>query len=111
MVFHDAPYASMTFMHYVEDRCRARLPVDLYLPEPVGVRLRDGSGRERLVRHRVFAPEARARRRFEAIEQALVAAAELRDRAVGGTRLRAVRARAVLARAEGLLAAGQGFYR
>ena len=45
-LFIDAPYSSLTFMHYAEDYFRARLPLALYDPTPATLRIRDSAGAE-----------------------------------------------------------------
>jgi len=97
LLFFDAPYSSMTFVHYVEDICRDRLPVALYDPEPMTIRVRDAAGGERAVRHLVFSAEARQRRHFTPIEAALRRDGWLVTARVGNTRLQCVAAQDVLA--------------
>jgi len=110
LLFFDAPYSSMTFMHHVEDLCRERLPVELYDPAPVTIRVLDDAGRERAVRHLVFSAAARARRHFAPIEAALRRDGLLRAGRVGNTRLLCVPARAVVTCARRLVDEGTGFY-
>lgn len=109
-VFIDAPYNALTFMHYVEDSHCARLPVTLYEPTPVQVRMVDGDGRERRVAQYCFSAEARARRHFVVVEEALRRSGQLREAAVGNSRLLAVRASDVLATATAVLDAGGSYY-
>lgn len=110
ILFFDAPYTSMTFVHYVEDACRDRLPMALYDPEPVAIRVRDDAGREREVRHVVFSAEARHRRNFKLIEAALRRDGAIRTARVGNSRLLCVAARDVLACGVRLVDEGTGFY-
>jgi aminoglycoside 3-N-acetyltransferase len=110
-LFLDAPYSALTFMHYVEDCFRGRLPVELYAPEPAIVRVRDARGREIRLRQYCFSAAARARRNFAPIEQKLRAEGRMRGLRVGNSRLLAVRARDVLDCAAALLEQGAGFYR
>jgi aminoglycoside 3-N-acetyltransferase len=111
LLFYDAPYSAMTFMHYVEDRCRDDLPVALYGEEPVLVRVRDAAGRERSVRQYYFSAAARERRHFAPIEALLETRGQLRRARAGNSQLLCVDARDVLAAATSLLADGRGFYR
>jgi aminoglycoside 3-N-acetyltransferase len=110
-LFFDAPYRSLTFMHYVEDCFRDRLPVPLYDPTPFMLRVKEPSGRELRVRQFVFSQAARARRNFAAIEAILRRERLLQTARVGNTRLLCVSARTVLDSARRLVEEGQGFYR
>jgi aminoglycoside 3-N-acetyltransferase len=109
-LFYDAPYSSLTFMHYIEDLFRERLPVALYDPEAVALRVRDASGRELRVRQFFFSREARARRNFTTIEQALLRDGRLQTARIGNTRLLSVSARSVVECASRLTEQGTGFY-
>jgi aminoglycoside 3-N-acetyltransferase len=110
LLFFDAPYSSMTFMHYVEDVCRERLPVELYDPTPMTIRVRDDAGGEREVPHLVFSASARARRHFAPIEAGLRRDGALRVARVGNTRLMCVSAHDVVTCALRLVDEGPGFY-
>jgi aminoglycoside 3-N-acetyltransferase len=110
-LFLDAPYSALTFMHFVEDHFRSRLPVELYDPEPVTVRVRDHQARERRLRHHCFAAAARSRRHFAPIEAKLRAEGRMRELRVGRSRLLGVSARDVFDCAAGLVEQGSGFYR
>lgn len=111
LLFYDASYSSMTFMHYVEDHFRARLPVALYDDEPVALTIREPDGGERQLRQYFFSRDARERRHFAPVEQALRESGALRETAVGRSTLLCVDAGAVVAAAGALLDAGSGFYR
>lgn len=111
LLFYDASYSSMTFMHYVEDHYRERLPVALYDDEPVALTIRDADGSERQIRQYFFSREARDRRHFAPVEQALRDSGALRETTVGRSTLLCVGARDVLDAAGALLDAGTGFYR
>lgn len=110
-LFLDASYSSLTFMHYVEDHFRDRLPVELYDPEVATVRVRDGAGCEFRLRHQCFSATARARRNFALIEGKLRADGRMREVRVGRSRLLGVRARDVFDCAAALVEQGTGFYR
>jgi aminoglycoside 3-N-acetyltransferase len=110
-LFYDAPYGSLTFMHYVEDRFRDRLPVELYDPEPMMLRVKDASGRDHQVRQFVFSKAARERRNFAPIEQRLRQEGRIRTTRVGNTHLLRVKARDVVDCADRLVREGTGFYR
>jgi aminoglycoside 3-N-acetyltransferase len=109
-LFYDAPFSSLTFMHYVEDRFRDRLPVDPYDPAPAAIRVRDVAGRESSVRQYFFSGAARGRRAFGRVERALLAAGCLRTTRVGNSRVMAVRASDVVECSKRLIEAGPGVY-
>lgn len=110
-LFFDAPYGSLTFMHYVEDTFRDRLPVSLYDPAPVSLRLIDADGEERVVRQYFFSQAARERRHFAPIEQALRQQGAMRTGKIGSSQLLCVAAQDVVSSARELLEHGAGFYR
>jgi aminoglycoside 3-N-acetyltransferase len=110
-VFLDAPFSSLTFMHYVEHLHRHTLPAGLYHAEAAVVKLVDLSGHERLVRQFYFSKAARAHRSFAAVERALVEEGTMRTARVGGSRLLRVRAKDVVAAADRLVARGEALYR
>lgn len=110
-LFFDAPFGSLTFMHYVEDYFRDRLPVALYEPEAVTLRVTVPSGGEIAVRQLVFSRSARARRDFAAIERALLREGMMRSVRMGNTRVLGVSARNVVDCARTLVEQGPGFYR
>lgn len=109
-LFFDAPYRSLTFMHYVEDLFRERLPVPLYGERPVTLRVKDASGREVKVPQYVFSLAARTRRNFGAIEDRLVRESLMRAARVGNTHLLCVGARSVVECTRRLVEEGEGFY-
>jgi aminoglycoside 3-N-acetyltransferase len=110
-LFYDAPYTSLTFMHYVEDMFQPRLPFALYDPVPAVMRVLDDSGVEHETQQYFFSREARERRNFGVVEAALRRDAAIRSAKVGNTRLLSVAARDVVATAGRLLEQGQGFFR
>jgi aminoglycoside 3-N-acetyltransferase len=109
-LFFDAPFSSLTFMHYVEDAFAERLPVALYDPAPATLRVRDAAGREFGVEQFFFSREARSRRNFPAIERALRQQGALRSTRVGNSRLLLTAARDVVDCARRLVEQGPGFY-
>lgn len=110
-LFFNAPFSSLTFMHYVEDRFRRQLPVELYDPEAATLRVKEPSGRELAVRQFFFSEAARARRNFAPIEQSVLREGSMRTARVGNTRLMSVSARSVVECAGRLVEQGDGFYR
>ena len=109
-LFFDAPYSSLTFMHYVEDAFRQQLPVELYDANAAMVRVKDASGRELHVRQFFFSEAARARRNFSVVQASLAGERALRSARVGNTQLLMVGARRLVDCAERLVRQGTGFY-
>lgn len=110
-LFLDAPFRSLTFMHYVEDHLRSRLPLELYDATTVAMRVKDRSGRDLTVRNYFFSEAARDRRDFAPVERALQQEQSLQRARIGNTRLLCVSARSVLDCAGRLLDEGTGFYK
>lgn len=110
-LFFDAPFRSLTFMHYIEHQFRDRLPVELYDSTAVSMRAKDQSGRDLTVRNFFFSEEARDRRNFAPVERALRQERSLQAARIGNTRLLSVSARSVLECAGRLLNDGTGFYK
>jgi aminoglycoside 3-N-acetyltransferase len=70
VVFFNVPFATMTLFHYLEHLVEKTLPFPLYLNEDFDVPSIDSSGAEKLVRTRVFSPEAvRLRRPFTLMKE------------------------------------------
>lgn len=106
----DAPFSSITFTHFVEDRLAHTLAVPLYSPvlhtgTVVGP---DGERHARDVR--VLSSEANALRRDAVLEDWLVEQAVLNRLRVGNTRLLALRAADMTAATERLVASGRHFF-
>jgi aminoglycoside 3-N-acetyltransferase len=110
-LFLDAPYRSLTFMHFVEDALQEHLPVRLYDETPAVVRVRNAAGEERQVRQFFFSQEARDRRDFRPIEERLTRDGRLKTARIGNSRLIKVDARDVVDCARALVADGTGFFR
>jgi aminoglycoside 3-N-acetyltransferase len=110
-LFLDAPYRSLTFMHFVEDALREHLPVRLYDETPAVLRVRDAAGEERPVRQFFFSQEARDRRDFRAIEERLKREGRFKTARIGNSQLIRVDASDVIDCARALVAEGTGFFR
>ncbi len=96
VLFLDASFSSLTFMHYVEDLHRDCFPFELYDAAKLPVRVRDRHGRERLVAQRVFSSTLRARRTFDNVEKALRERGLLHARRLGNSSLMVTDVRDVL---------------
>jgi len=69
--FFDAPFATFTFFHFLEDFVKDRLPFSLYTHKLFEVKVIDRDGRERMVNTYVFSPDAIQRRQFHVLERQL----------------------------------------
>jgi len=70
VVFFNVPFATMTLFHYLEHLVEGMLPFPLYLNEDFDVPSIDSSGTKKVIRTRVFSPEAvRLRRPFTLMKE------------------------------------------
>ena len=109
-LFFDAPFRSLTFMHYVEDLYADALPVPLYADEFATVRARTRRGEVIELRQAVFSKPARERRDFEAVERELIANHLLEQRRLGNSTLLSIRVRDVLECVGRMMDDGRSFY-
>lgn len=110
LLFYDAIFRSLTFVHYVEDRWGDRLPVRLYEDEPATIPVKLPGDRLFESRQFLFSKIARERRNFSAIENALTTSGQLVSGRIGNTNLLLTSARDVLLAADSLVENGDGFY-
>lgn len=106
----DAPFSTITFTHYVEDRISARLPFPLYEPEPLQGIVVDYEGRRREVPVRVLSEHANRLRREASLIAELDKAMLICRLRVGNTRLMLLDARAMADHVDRWVAAGGGFF-
>jgi aminoglycoside 3-N-acetyltransferase len=106
----DAPFASFTFTHFVEDQLADTLQVPLYDPEPVCGRVvdQDGANSEQWVR--VLSAQANSLRREHRLVEKLKKEGLLHQERIGHTSLIWIRARDLLAGARSLVAEGTHFF-
>lgn len=69
--FFDAPFATFTFFHFLEDFVKDRLPFPLYTENLFEVQVIDRDGNQRTVNTYVFSPDAIQRRQFHVLEREL----------------------------------------
>lgn len=110
VLFFDAAFRTFTFVHLIEDRSKDCLPVSLYEAEPARINMRLPDGKEIQSRQFLFSAEARERRNFATIENALRANGKLKQKKVGNTQLLFTTAQDVVTTADELLANNVGFY-
>ncbi|MDD3352549.1 AAC(3) family N-acetyltransferase [Zoogloea sp.] len=83
----DAPFASFTYTHFVEDQLEASLPCPLYEPVPVEGQVLDADGHLLRCPVRVLSAEANRLRREVRLVEHLKQAGVLREGKLGNTRL------------------------
>lgn len=92
VLFFDVPFNTFTFIHFLEDRVKDRIPFPLYRPEPVAARAIDREGRERVVMTSVFSEEAVRSRRPEVLGEQLGRSGAIRRTRIGRSTLMLVAA-------------------
>ena len=95
-LFYDASFESLTFMHYVEHRLQAHLPVSPYSDQARAMSVVDASGRQLQVWHYLYQKAARERRSFSAVEKALTTSGALNSSKLGNSTVMLVDSQAVV---------------
>lgn len=106
----DAPFSSITFTHFVEDRLAHTLAVPLYSPVLHTGIVVGPDGERHMSEVRVLSSEANALRRDALLEDWLVEQGVLGRLRVGNTRLLVLRAGDMTAATERLVASGRHFF-
>ena len=106
----DAPYSSITFTHFLEDRIKGQLPVSLYEPEPMEGWVIDHQGQSLRVPTCVISKQANAARNEDAFFAALDRANEIAKARVGNTDLRCISCRSMLDRLDQLVTTGGSLF-
>jgi aminoglycoside 3-N-acetyltransferase len=110
VVFFNVPFATMTLFHYLEHLVEKTLPFPLYLNEDFDVPSIDSSGARKLVRTRVFSPEAvRLRRPFTLMKE-LDRLHLVKRKRLGNSRLTSVAAVDAIETTNQMSQAGKLFY-
>ena len=97
-------------MHYVEDQYRDELPVSLYDSEPVQLTVKLPNDDTIVSKQYLFSAQARERRNFETIENAMRSSGRLVADKIGNTELLFCRAQDVVDTTDELMKSGTGFY-
>ena len=106
----DAPFSTITFTHYLEDRIAATLPFDLYEPELMLGRVIDRDGGEHDVPTRVLSEAANSLRREVRLVQALDALGLIKRFRVGNTRFLLIECEPMTQCVDNMIAEGKGFF-
>ncbi len=106
----DAPFSTVTFTHFLEDRIRHSLAVPFYEAAPIAGTVIDGQGNRLTVPTLVITEAANQARREPRLVARLEAAGAIRRARLGNTRLAVLDARAMVAAADRMVAEGDSFF-
>jgi aminoglycoside N3'-acetyltransferase len=106
----DAPFSTVTFTHFLEDRIAHTLPFDLYEPEPMTGRVVDYEGNSRDVPVMVLTAIANRLRREERLVARLEREGIIKKSRVGNTRLLMMEARSMTAAVDRMVTEGESFF-
>jgi len=110
VVFFNVPFATMTLFHYLEHLVEGMLPFPLYLNEDFDVPSIDSSGTKKVIRTRVFSPEAvRLRRPFTLMKE-LDRQHLVKRKRLGNSRIMCVAALDAIESTNQMTRAGKLFY-
>ncbi len=96
VVFFDAPFGSLTFFHYIENKYRDLLPYSLYHPEAFEVPVIDTAGRRFTVFVYAFSPAIITRRRPYEFEAEVRKQGLIKSAKIGNTQLEYIEIRPLL---------------
>lgn len=110
VVFFDAPFKTLTFFHYIEDRYRHLLPYPLYHPEAFEVPVIDETGRRLTTFVYAFSPAVIARRRPLEFEAEVRSQQLIRSASIGNTPLEYIETRPLLDFVDRMVRRGNLFF-
>jgi aminoglycoside 3-N-acetyltransferase len=110
VVFFNVPFATMTLFHYLEHLVERTLPFPLYLKEDFDVPSIDSSGTRKVIRTRVFSPEAVRLRRPFTLMRELDRRRLIKRKRLGNSRIMCVAAVDAIDCSEHMTRAGKLFY-
>ncbi len=106
----DAPFSTITFTHFLEDRIRDSLAMPFYEAEPRAGVVIDAAGNRLSVPTLVIADAANAARREHRLVEALERIGAIRRARVGNTRLALLDCRTMVDTVDRMIAAGDSFF-
>lgn len=106
----DAPFSTITYTHYLEDRISGALPFSLYEPDAMQGAVIDYAGQKAEVPVRVLSDHANRLRREERLVAELDRAGLIRRTRLGNTRLMLIDARAMAHHVDAWIAGGGSFF-
>jgi aminoglycoside 3-N-acetyltransferase len=110
VVFFDAPFASLTFFHYIEDMYRDLLPYSLYHPEAFEVPVIDDAGRRITAFVYAFSPAMIKRRRPYEFEAEVRKQQLIKSAKIGTTKLEYIEVRPLLEFVSRMVKRGNFFF-
>lgn len=106
----DAPFSTITFTHFLEDRIKESLAMPFYEPVPKAGIVIDHEGNRRTVPVLVISAPANQARREPRLVAALEGIGAIRRARIGNTRLAVLDCRTMAETAERMVAAGDSFF-
>lgn len=106
----DAPFSTITFTHYLEDRISHALPFNLYETEPMLGIIIDSDGVEHEVPTRVLSETANSLRREDRLIQALDAERLIQRFRIGNTRFLLIECEAMTQCVDRMFSEGRSFF-
>ena len=110
VLFFDVPFETCTFIHYIEDLIKDRLPFPVYHEKPFAARVIDHQGNESEVTTYVFGEQTFTRRNPKILEKQLRKKKLLKVKRIGNTTLMQVAAEDVVQCTYEMLDNGMIFY-
>lgn len=110
ILFFNVPFRAFTFLHYLEDLIRDRLPFPLYAKSPITVKMRDYEGNGVEMKTHVFGDTTVRTRNPDILEARLLKERLLKKGRVGRTRLMLVSAEDAVSCTERMLSQNLYFY-
>jgi aminoglycoside 3-N-acetyltransferase len=87
VLLFDVPFGNFTFIHYIEDLIKNRIPIPVYNKELIPARVRNSLGEESVTPTYAFSEEARRLRNPAILERALARNGMVKAFRIGRTRL------------------------
>ncbi len=106
----DAPFSTITFTHFLEDRIAPFLPFALYDDEPLLGKLIDYDGVLREIPVKVLSQQANALRREQRLVEELKKQGIIRQKDIGNTRLMLIECKAMTDCVDEMVRKGQLFF-
>ena len=107
---YDAPFSTITFTHFLEDRIRETLAMPFYEAEPRDGTVIDAEGNRLSVPTLVISDAANAARREHRLVEALERIGAIRRARVGNTRLALLDCRTMVDTVDRMVASGDSFF-
>lgn len=110
VLFFDVPFRTFTFIHYLEDLIKDRLPFPLYVEKPIDARAVDYDGNELVVPVYAFSETTVRNRRPDILERNLRRRRFLKNQRVGNTKMMLLPAEDAVTCVQEMLERGKSFF-